>query len=113
MILRLVSGSVWPGERVQEPLARVDDLELHAGRGDEVLLDLLGLARAQQPVVDEHAGQLAADGLLHERRGDGGVDAAGQPADHAGVADLRADLLDLLGDDVARRSSRAARPAPS
>ena len=110
MILRLVSGSVTPGERVQEPLAGVDDLELDAGGGDEVLLDLLGLARAQQPVVDEHAGQLVADGLLHERRGDRGVDAAGQPADHARVADLRADLLDLLGDDVARRSSPGARP---
>ena len=36
---------------------------------------------AQQAVVDEDAGELVADGPLHERRGDRGVDAAGQPAD--------------------------------
>ena len=83
------------GQRVEEPLARVDDPQLHAGRGDEVLLDLLGLALAQQPVVDEDAGQLVADGALHERGRDRGVDAAGQPADDPLVADLRADARDL------------------
>jgi hypothetical protein len=31
-----------------------------AGGGDEVLLDLLSLALAQQTVVDEHAGELVA-----------------------------------------------------
>ncbi len=41
-------------------------------------LDLLGLALAHQPVVDEHAGQPVADGALHDRGGDGGVDAAGE-----------------------------------
>ena len=38
---------------------------------------------------------------MHERGGDGGVDAAGEAADHAARADLRADAVDLLGDDVA------------
>ncbi len=76
------------------------------GRGDEVLLDLLGLTGPQQAVVDEHAGQLLADGALHERGRDGGVDTAGQPADHPGVAHLGADQLDLVGDDVARRPGR-------
>ena len=66
------------GQRVEEALARVGDPQLHAGRGDEVLLDLLGLALAQQPVVDEHAGELVADGPLDERSGHGRVDAAGQ-----------------------------------
>ena len=81
MILRFSSGSVTPASAVEELLGGVDDVQLDAGGGDEVALDLLGLALAQQPVVDEHAGELVADGPLHERRGDRGVDAAGQPAD--------------------------------
>ena len=96
------------GERVEEPLRGVDDVQRDPGRGDEVALDLLGLALAQQPVVDEHAGELVADGALHERRRDRGVDAAGQPADRAPVADLGADLLDLLLDDVDHRPGRPA-----
>ncbi len=38
---------------------------------------------------------------MHDRRRDGGVDAAGQAADDLRVADLGTDPLDLLGDDVA------------
>ena len=89
--LALLLGVADAGERGEELLGRVDDLQLHAGGGDEVPLDLLGLARAQQAVVDEHAGQLVADRALHERRGDRRVDAAGQPADDLLAADLRAD----------------------
>ncbi len=69
---------------------------------------LLGLVAAQQPRVDEDARQLVADGLVHERRGNGGVDAARQPADHPFVADLRADLGDRVFDD---RDVRPRRPA--
>ena len=89
MILRLVSGSVTPASASRNWLGGVDHLQVDAGRGDEVPLDLLGLALAQQPVVDEHAGQLVADRALHQCRGHGGVDPAGQPADHVLVADLR------------------------
>ena len=56
MILRFSSGSVTPARAARNGLARVDDVEVDAGRGDEVALDLLGLALAQQPVVDEDAG---------------------------------------------------------
>ena len=111
--LALLLGVGDPGERGEELLAGVDDDEVDAGRRDEVLLDLLGLAVAQQPVVDEHAGQLVADGLLHQGRGDGGVDAAGQRAEHPGVADLLADRVDQVVDDVGRRSSRPSSPAPA
>ena len=70
------------------------------------------LARAQQPVVDEHAGQLVTDGLLHQRRRHRGVDAAGQAADDAGLADLRAHRGDQVVDDVRRGPlPRQARPA--
>ena len=81
MILRFSSGSLTPASASRNRFGGVDHVQRDAGRGDEVALDLLGLALAQQPVVDEHAGQPVADRPLHERRRDRGVDAAGQPAD--------------------------------
>ena len=53
----------------------------------------------QEAVVDEDAGELVADRPVHEQRRDRGVDAAGEAAEHALAADLRADALDLLLDD--------------
>ena len=111
MIFRFCSGSIDPGERRQERSGGVDHLELDAGGGDEVLLDLLGLALAQQPVVDEDAGEAVADGPLHERRGDRRVDAAGQPADGPAVADLLPDPRHLLLDDVDAWSRSGRQPA--
>ena len=101
LALELGVGDV--GEEAEEPLLRVDDLEIDAGGLDEVPLDLLGLPLPQQPVVDEHAGQLVADRPLDQRRSDRGVDPARQPADDPLVADLLADELDLLLDDVGAR----------
>ena len=83
-------------ERFEEVVGGVDGDQSDAGGGDEVVLDLLDLAFAQQAVVDEHAGELVADGLVDEGGGDCGVDTAGQAADHFGVADLLADLGDLI-----------------
>ena len=56
----------------------------------------LGLVEPQQAVIDEHAGELVADRLVDQHRGDRGIDAAGQAADHPALADLGADLLDRL-----------------
>jgi hypothetical protein len=64
-------------------------------------------------VVDEDAGQLVTDGQVHERCRDGGVDTAGQPAQHPRVADLGADALHLLGDDGARRPVGLDRRTPT
>ena len=109
MILRFSSGSVTPASASRKRFSRVDDVQVDAGRGHEVALDLLGLALAQQPVVDEDAGEPVADRALHDGRGDRGVDAAGEAADRpAVVADLLADPLDLLLDDVDHRPGRAA-----
>ena len=69
----------------------------------EGLDDLLGLALAQEAVVDEDAGELVADRLVDQRGGGGGVDAAGEAADDAAGADLGADPVDLLVDHRRRR----------
>ena len=107
MILRLVSGSRDARERVEEAVGGVDGVQARARGGHEVALHLLALARPQQAVVDEHAGQPVADGPLDEGGGHRGVDAAGQPADRPPVADLRAHGLDRLVDD--RRGGPARR----
>ncbi len=107
MILRFSSGSVTPASASRNCFCGVDDVQLDAGRGDEVALDLLGLALAQQAVVDEDAGEPVADRALHERRGDRGVDAAGQAADRPARSPICvADPLDLLLDDVDHRPGR-------
>ena len=90
------------GQRVQEAVGGVDGDQLDPGGGDVVPLDLLPLPRPQQAVVDEHAGQLVADGPVHQRGGHRGVDPAGQPADHLLVADRRPD-----GRRPARAGSRS------
>ena len=46
-------------------------------------------------MVDEHAGQLLADGLVDQHSGNRAVDTARQAADHASTAHLRADVGDL------------------
>ncbi len=58
----------------------------------EDLLHLLGLALAQQAVVDEHAGHLLAHGASAQCSHDGGVDTTGQGQNHAAIADLLAEL---------------------
>jgi hypothetical protein len=67
----------------------VDQLDAELAR--EGLFDLLALVLAHESGVDEDAGELRADGLGHERRGDRGVDAARERAEHLLGADLGAD----------------------
>ena len=57
--------------------------------------DLLRLARAQQAVVDEDAGQPVADRLVDQHRRHGGIDPARQAADRAGAAHPVAHARDL------------------
>ena len=83
-------------ERGEEAVARVDMDERDVVVAAEEVDDLLGLALAQQAVVDEDAGELVADRLVDQHRGDRRIDAAGEAADHPALADLRADALDRL-----------------
>jgi isovaleryl-CoA dehydrogenase len=50
----------------------------------------------QQAVVDEHAGELVADGLVKQRGDHGGIDATRQAEDHLFLADLGAHLGDRV-----------------
>ena len=58
LALRLRIGDAL--ECIEEILGGIDGDELDAGRRDEIMFDLLGLALAQQTVVHEHAGELLA-----------------------------------------------------
>ncbi|MPL73681.1 hypothetical protein SDC9_19487 [bioreactor metagenome] len=83
-------------ERAEEERALIGRDQPHvvvvAEHGDH----FLGLALAQQAVVDEDAGQVVADRLVDQHRRDRAVDAAREAADHLLVADLFADLGDRL-----------------
>ncbi len=72
----------------------------------EGLDHLLGLALAQEPVVDEHARELVAHCLVDEQRRDGRVDTAGERAENAFASHLGTDALDLLLDHSGGRPGR-------
>ena len=77
-------------ERAQEVALGGDmdqrNVEMAAEQPDH----LLALAGPHQAVVDEDAGQLVADRLVDQHRGDRRIDAAGEAADDAALADLGA-----------------------
>ena len=85
-------------EALEEALGRVDVDQLDALVAPERLDHLRGLAGAHQPRVDEHAGELGADGAVDQGRGHGGVDPARQRADHPGAAHLGPHRLDARHD---------------
>ena len=89
--LPLLLGILDALEPREEALLGVDVHERHVEMTLEGLDDLRRLVLAQQPVIDEHAGELVADGLVDEQRGDRRVDASGQRAERSCAADLGAD----------------------
>ena len=104
--LALLLGVGDAGEPREEALLRLHVDERDVEVAAERLHDLLGLVLAQQAVIDEDAGELVADRLVHEERGNGRVDAARERAEHALRADRRADPRDLLLDDRGGRPRR-------
>ncbi len=91
------------GEAREESLLRLDVHERHVEDPVEGLDHLRRLPLAKQAVVDEDAGELVADRLVHEQRRDRGVDPTGESAQHALGADLGADARHLLLDHRGRR----------
>jgi hypothetical protein len=106
----LALGILDAGQALQEVLAGVHGANAEAERFAEHLHDPSRLVAAQHPVVDEEAGELIADGAVHEGRRHGRVDPAAQPADHTGAAHLGADTRRRLLDEVLHRpvGARAA-----
>jgi hypothetical protein len=62
----------------------------------EQLDDVACLVLPHQAMIDEDAGQLLADGFMDEDRSDGGIDTAGEAANHPALADLVANAVDRL-----------------
>jgi hypothetical protein len=63
--------------------------------------DHIAFVQAQQAVIDEHAGQLVADGAVDQGCSHRRIHAAGQAQDHFFVAHLLADLGHGFFDVVA------------
>ena len=103
MVLRFCFRVVDAGERLEESVGGVDVDQRNVVVAAEQRHDLFRFAEAKEPVIDEHAGELLADRLVNEHGGDGGIDAAGQPADHPALADLAADFLDRFQLERAHR----------
>ncbi len=93
--LALLLGIAHAREPAEEQLGRVGMDQRDVVMALEQRDDLVRLARAHQPGVDEDAGELVADGLVDQHGGDRRIHAARQAADHPALADLGADLSDL------------------
>ncbi len=89
------------GQVAQELVCGVDADDFDAQILGEHVHHHVAFVQAQQAVVDEHAGQLVANGAVDQRGGDGGIDAAGQAENDFVAADLLADFRDRFGDVVA------------
>ena len=83
-------------------------MQLYLEMFAEHFLHHLGLARAQDAVVDEDAGELLADGLVQQRRRDAGIHATAQAENDLFPADLVADFGDGLLHVIAHVPAFAA-----
>jgi hypothetical protein len=92
MALRLSSGSVTPASLSKKRSAARTWISSMPWWRSEGLDHLVAFVLAHQAGVDEHAGELVADRLVHQGGGDRGVHATGQGADDPAVTDLGADL---------------------
>ena len=70
-----------PGQPLQETVLRVDVNQIRREVPPEGLFDLFALAESHEPVVDEDAGELTTDRLLHQGGRHRRVDPARKPAD--------------------------------
>src|SRR5690606_11227567 len=87
------------GEFIQEPLPRVNDVQVGLKMIAELALDLFAFALSEQSIVDEDARELRADRAEQQRRGDRRIDAARESADDPRRSDSFANPLDLFIDE--------------
>ena len=75
--LALSLGIGFSSEGGQESVLGVDANHLHAEMLGEGCHDLVALVLTQQAIVDKHAGELVANGLMQQCSDDRGVNATG------------------------------------
>ncbi len=83
-------------DAVNETVGGVDGDQRNPERLREHLADHARFVFTHEPVIYKNTGELVADGLVYQRRNDGGIDAAGQRADDALIADLPPHLIRRL-----------------
>ncbi|OPF33664.1 cytosine deaminase [Pseudomonas aeruginosa P47] len=96
------------GQATEELVLGVGADHLHAHVLGEHGHHLVAFVQTQQAVVDEHAGQLVADGLVQQRGDHRGVHATGEAEQDLGGTDLGAHGSDGVVDDVRRGPQRGA-----
>ena len=89
------------GERLEKARLGVHANDLHPHVLGEGPHHLIALVEPEQAVVDEHADETLADGAVQQGGDHRGVDPARQREQDAPRADLLADALDGILDDVA------------
>mmetsp|Transcript_26311 Transcript_26311/g.62468 ORF Transcript_26311/g.62468 Transcript_26311/m.62468 type:complete len:244 (+) Transcript_26311:611-1342(+) len=99
--LALLLGVGHAGEFTEEELAGVDADDLGVQLAGEHLHHHVAFVQPQQAMVDEHAGELVANGTVDQCGGDAGVHAARQAEDDLFVTDLLADARHGLVDVAA------------
>src|SRR5271166_2480273 len=88
-----------PLEKCKESLRSVDVLEPDVEIASKHLLNGFGLARPEQAVIDENAGQLRADCAMNQSSSNGRVDASRQAKHDFVVADFIANITAGLLDE--------------
>ena len=81
------------GKLAEKTLGRIDADEIHAAVGERCF-NFVAFVFAHETVVNENAGELAANGFGNELRCNGAVYTAGEGEQHFSVANLGADVFD-------------------
>ena len=105
-IFRLPLGVGHAGEPLEEAVGRLDGDQVDLEVARKGLLHLLDLALPKQPVVDKNAGQLVAYRAVGQSRGNSGIDAAGEPANHPCISHLVTNSFHRRLDDRMRGPGR-------
>ncbi len=103
MALALIFGFGHVLQIGEKLLGGVDGYQSHALCSLEGVDHFIRLAQAQQTVIHKDAGQLVADGMMHESGSDGGIHPATETAHHPVSPHLLANLGDSFLDEIAGR----------
>ena len=96
------------GKGGEKAILGVDAPDVDPQMSGEGRHDLVAFVEPEQPVVDEDACQLVADGTVEKRRDHGGIDASREREQHPVGADRAAHPRDAVVDDRAGSPARCA-----